>query len=401
MRRSDPAPQGLVGAGSRQAIGVQLNTAIKSERGVPIYKGRYWLMSHTTESKNFGKYSSPTRSPHAAFAVWNEAAKALGNEVPPGGAGRVGIIRGNLLWARMRDSARWSRVAQKGQAGTPAPPSRRPWCEGDGRVAKRFAGMRGDDEQFDVIACPNEDCPIALARLCKPAAHLLFRLRWNESDLWQAQFQSMICEFKTGSWGTLANLRGLFELVLGTEAILTPEEVAISTAEDRERWKPGLAAEFGITEPSLVGLPFVMVIGARTSPPKPGEAHGSRYYVSSFSFDGDPAEWLLSQRRTRLELQGAPERLMLPSVQEPFFEQVERHDSRVEILPDYVEAPAESLLAPEEVAELRRLCGELGASWDAVEERLGGPVAEMLGPSRDSLRRRVRDAIEALAPQEG
>lgn len=404
MRRRDPAPQGLVGAGERPAVGVHLSMAVKGKTGTPAGRGRFYFTTQTTMSREFqsgsGKsYSSPSRSLHPGFKAWNDEALALPETIGSKGAGRVGVVRGNLLWADMARSARWSRVAQKppaGEKGAGAPPSRRPWCEGNGITARRFSGVEAGEEVFRLMACPNQDCPIAMAGLCKPSAHLLFRLRWNPADPFESQFDNLICEWTTGGWESLAGLRGLFELVLGTAALRTSEEVAMADDEERASWSPGLAAQFGIAQPSLLGLPFVMVVTERTRPAKDGRP-ASRYPVVSFSFDGDPAEWLLLQRRQLEALTGAPpQRALPPSVQDPVFEAVHRHDSRVELLPDYVEAGELVTLPAQVVAELRALAGELGVSWDALEEQLGGPLVDLPGPSVGFLRGRVEDVIEAL-----
>jgi hypothetical protein len=401
--RPDLAPQGLVGAGERPAIGVHLSNAVKSKtNGAPTGRGRFYFTTQTTKAREFqassgSKYSSPSRDLHPSFRAWNDGAMGLPEVLGPAGPGRFGIVRGNLIWADLRHSARWSRVCQK-MDGKPAPPSRRPACEGNGISARRFVEMRGDEEVYATIPCPNEDCPFAMSRACKPSAHLVFRLRWNPADPFEAQFPSLICEWNTNGWQSLAAMRGLFELVLGTAALRTPEEVAMATAEERAAWLPGLARDFGVDNPSLLGLPFVMVMGERTKPAKPGQAAGTRYPVVSFSFDGDPAEWLMLQRRQRdfLAAGTAPAPLLLPSVQDPLFAAVTRHESRVEIMPEVVDPPAEARLLPEDVAALRTLAGDLDVSWDTVEEHFGGPVAEVVGVSVDRLRRRVQDVIEAL-----
>lgn len=400
MFRNETYPQGLVGAGERDPIGVHISTARKGPNGAPTGKGRFYLTTQSTQRREFGAggktYSSLARDYHPAFGAWNEAALALGVELPRKGPGRFGTLRGNLIHTKLSDLARWSRSMHKFPSGRLSPPSLRPACEGNGIRALRFSGVEGEEERFSQIACPNQDCEFAMAGLCKPAAHLLFMLRWDQSDPFERGFPALLAEFSTGSWETLANLRGLFELVLGTAAVRTPEEVEAADAAERATWHPGLAAELGIAEPSLVGMPFVMTVTERTRQAKPGKAQGTRYNVVSFTPDGNLVEWLLHQRRQRLELSGVAQPLALPpSVQDDDFEE-ERHASRAEVRLEVLDDGPVVTLSAEEVEELRDECGAAGASWDAVEESFGRPVGELRGRSRDDLRRRVRGAIERL-----
>jgi hypothetical protein len=331
-------PTGLVDVQGREPIGVHLNAAISGERGAPDFKGRWWFMTQATHRGEFTSgggrsWSRLKRGPHPAFSTWNKEAFKLGAKLPAAGPGRLGIVRGNLVHARWDDAARWNRRAQKLPEGHANPRSRKPSCEGNGVWALRYSGEQNGEEIFDRIACPNQDCPFAMSGLCRPAGHLIFRLRWNPEDEWERQFSPLIAEWTTTSWESIANLKGLLEHVLGTEALLTAEERKTATAEEREAWRAGLAAEVGVVAPSLVGLPFTMTLAERTRPAKRGSATGERYTVVAFSPDGDLLDgWLLTQARRRRELAGmtAPVAL-LPAVTDPPFLETERHDSVLEL----------------------------------------------------------------------
>jgi len=288
-------------------------------------------------------------------------------------------------------------------AGHENPKSLRPACEGNGITALRFTGMTGDEERFERIACPNLDCPFAMAGQCKPSAHLVFMLRWDRSDPFEAGFPALVAEYTTGGWESLAGMRGLFEFVLGTAAVRTPEEVATATADERATWRAGLAAELGIAETSLVGMPFVMTVTERTKAAKGNAATGTRYPVVSFSPDGDLVEWLLNQARRRKELAGAPEPLALPSasVQAPYFEEITRHESRAEVRQEVLDITPEPpvRLPADSIAELQEIAARAELPWDELEEmHLGCKVADLTGPSVAAIELRVNDLIRRLSP---
>lgn len=363
MNRTIPA--GLVGVEPRDPIGVAVTMGIKGKGGAPMLKDRFWLMSPQTASTEFhagGKsYRSPARTLHPSFARWNDAAKA--GEAGAGdrrGPGRVGTIRGNLVHADLKDAAFWNRAAQKLPEPHENPPSQRPACEGNGITALRFSGITEGREEYESIACPNEDCPFAIRGLCKPHAMLLFRLRWDQTDEFERGFPSLLAMWSTRGWNSLRNLLGLFELVLGTEAV--------APWEPREKWKTGLAQELGLDRVSLVGMPFVMTIGEKTKP-----SEQKRFTVVSFSPDGDLVEWLVNQRRQR-ELAGGTERLALPPISCGDSEIMEdlRHGARSEFDPAAIEiVPGGTAIQPPPVEE-KKLSPEKAASILAAAERKGG-----------------------------
>lgn len=308
-------PSGLVGLGSRDPIGVHVAVAVKGKSGAPTYGGRWWFMSHQTHSEEFvssqGKRRRDlTRSPAAGFEKWNAAAKALGRNLPEEGPGRLGILRGVLVHAKMEDAALWRRGMYRFPEGHQNPKTRRHACTGNGITATRYMGAEDGQERYETIACPNRECEFAMCGACKPEGNLLFQLRWRADDPWEAEFPQVLAFYDTHGWETTEGIRGLFEYVLGTEALLTEEERKVATLEQRAKWKRGLAQELGISDVSLVGLPFVMTVSEKTRRADEQSPHGKRNVVVNFSWDGQLIPWLLAQREQKLLLsEGNPSAL--------------------------------------------------------------------------------------------
>lgn len=302
-------PLGLLGISPRNPIGVKVNCGIRSRErgGAPTAKDRFWLMTPESATEKFGSSSEMARQLHPAFAAWNKLAMA-GSEKKRGDA-RLGTLRGNIVHHAWQDAATWNRAAQKLPSPHQNPPSRRPACQGNGISATRYEGSGPDGERYASIACPNRMCQFAMNGACKPFGGLLFQLRWSPTDPFEREFQPLLALWTTRGWRSLENLVGLLEYVLGTEAILTAEDREHSTADQRTKWRPGLAAGLGIKNPSVFGLPFTMTISERTSPAKQ-----ARYSVVSFSPDGNLMEWLSLQMERREALVAGASRLALPSI---------------------------------------------------------------------------------------
>ena len=378
-------PTGLAGIEpSRGGAGVRATVGIRSNSGEPILKDRFFLMNPVAspakfQTRNGGELKGLRSHPHPSFAAWNEEAKKiLGEEARKKGAiSRCGALRGNIIHARLKDAAEWSAAAQK-LPGLPSPPSMRPACCGDGIRALRFVGKENGEEIFREIACPNELCEFRQAigdrpPACKPSATLIFRLRWNPDDPLERDLPGMVCTWHTRSPQSLSRLMALFEFILGTSL------VAPSTPQ--ERWKAGLAADLGISDPSLVGLPFVMSVAEKSK-------EGRVFPIVSFSLDGDPVQWLLAQQADQKQLAaGAPPPLALPAVSSPAI----RH------VADLARAEWE-VVEPVEAGEGEQ---EPAAVDGAVLERL--EVAEPFGPQLLSSAnvRSVCEQAELMFPGEG
>lgn len=381
------APQGLTGIRPRNPIGVAVTVGIKSAKsGAPVLKDRFWMMSPHAASKEFqgsGRaYKALAREMHPAFEAWNRMAKGSMGVDDRQRDPRSAVLRGNIVHSELGDAVFWNRSAQKLPEPHPNPPSQRPACEGNGVWARRFEGVVDGLERFGEISCPNEACIFAQQGLCKVFASLLFQLRWDREDAFQGQFPATLAMWSTRGVNSARNLLGLFEYVLGTEAIApwTP----------KEDWKPGLAQELGIVSPSLFGLPFTMTVGEKTGKSHDGK-EGRRFPVVSFSPDGDLVAWLVHQRRQR-ELAAGADRLALPAyvtTREPDYIDRIRHEARVELDPSAVEfidpehlpqpepkRDGPVLLSPAKCATLRALAADHG---DPEGEALAHEAARLCG----------------------
>lgn len=308
MNRVD-FPTGLEGVEpARGGAGVRATVGIRSDSGEPILKDRFFLMNPVASPAVFkyrdGREQKGLRSePHPSFGPWNQVAK---ESFLKKGTNRCGALRGNLIHARLEDAAEWNAAAQK-LPGLPSPPSMRPACAGDGVHALRFDRVENSEEIFREISCPNELCEFrqkigTKPPACKANATLIFRLRWNPEDPIERDLPGMVCTWHTRSPQSLSRLMTLFEMILGTE------RVAPSTPP--ERWKAGLATDLGVSDPSLVGLPFVMSVSEKSK-------DGHVFPIVSFSLDGDPVQWLLSQQSHRRQLAGGLAPIALPAVSDP------------------------------------------------------------------------------------
>jgi len=282
-------------------IGCVVGIGVKGPTGAPIMKDRFFLMSPEAHSADTSGPNKLRRDPLPAFKAWNDLSAREtkpGTPLPP-----TVTLRGVIVHAELGDCLRWNRAAYKAPNGIKSPPSGRPWCEGNGIRAVRIETTDAGEEIEHEIPCPNEECPFAIQKLSKPSMSLLFMLRWDGGPSWQAGFPSLLTLFASHSWHTLRNALGLLALVLGTEAVMP--------WEPEEEWKPGLAAQLGVKDPSLVGFPFAMTVGEKTQPAK-GNQPGRRFPVVSFSQEGDLGAWLSRQAQQRRFLVSAGAPLALP-----------------------------------------------------------------------------------------
>jgi len=319
-----PTPTGLVGAEPRRGVGVAVTVGRRGSTGMAELTDRFWFMTPTPHAQTFGSRSYQTRDPHPGFVAWNTGAEVVRKRTAGGAIGRFATLKGNIIHANLNEALLWNRSAQKLSAPHPNPKSQRPACEGDGVRAVRFEGEVEGVERYGEIPCPNQECVFAMNGLCKPSVHFIFRLRWNPDDPFESQFQALRAKWTSHSWNSLKNLLGMFEAVLGTEAV--------APWMPREEWKAGLAAELGVEHPSLIGMPFSMTIGSKTRAADAKTPQGRRYPVVHFSEDGDLVEWLLAQR-LKFRALGAVEPLALPepSVTDPVFLEIERHADRLDL----------------------------------------------------------------------
>lgn len=357
-------------------IGVVVAVGIKSAKsGAPVLKDRFWFMSRNAASKEFAgsgrAYKALSREIDPAFEAWNRLAK--GTDSGKIFDRRVCVIRGNIVHGSIEDAVMWNRSAHRLPEPNPNPASLRPACEGNGIWARRFRGSEGGQEIFEEMPCPNEACPFAQdGKTCKVFASLLFQLRWDAADPFEAHFPRTLAMWSTRGIYSARNLLGLFEYVLGTDAVMPRD----ADGERPPDWKPGLAAEMGIPEPSLFGMPFVMQVGEKTSPGRDGR-EGRRFPVVTFSPDGDLMAWLVHQRQQR-ELAAGGDRPALPayvSTRAPEYMERIRHEARVELDPAAGELSKPQREFADAVSALARLEGTPGGPAAAV--RANGAAAAL------------------------
>lgn len=384
--------QGVEGLRPRAPIGVVATVGHRGQGGTPVDKDRFFLMAPDAPAKAYGSKSYFTRELHGQFKAWNDAANA--------GDPRTRTLSGVIVHSDFHRAVDLSRVAMK--LPDMANPSKQPCCRGNGREASRFSGVLDGVEVFAKIACPGRLCPYAQGDSppCKPTAHLLFMLQWIGG---QAKMPSMLCAWSSRSPRSIENMLGLFALVLGTQAV-APDS-------DPDTWEPGLAASLGITNPSLVGLPFTMTVGERTNAEK-----RTRYPTVRFSA-GDLEAWIRSQAQLR-ELVGGPALAALPAApidtMAPEFEAAlpglrmdvaapgEVIEDAEEIAAD--QEPLPEFLSSEQVYELERLCGDLGVSVVDLCASLGVSkgLASIKVSAQDTpaaLAKRIEATIRAKAGQ--
>lgn len=293
---SRDVPRGVVGLGARQDVGVVATVGHRSDTGTPVDRHSWFFMSPLTAPVKFPSNQAQVRSPHPSFNEWNRKAKIAAEKAALAHKNRTrpdpnphAIVRGNLIHGDWRHSGNYNFRAQKLRGKMPndqpwgSPSSGRPACEGDGVKALRYFGtLPNGDEDFREVPCPGLLCEFQQEsdgkRDCGSFAVLIFRLRWPENN-----YPSLTCRLQTGGYRSVESLLGLIESVLGTEKV-RPDA-------PREEWIPGLAAELGIANPSLLGMPFAAEIGWKSSPKK-----NRLYPVIAFSADEDLVAWLIRQQ---------------------------------------------------------------------------------------------------------
>lgn len=229
-------------------IGAVVSVGRKSANGQPEKRRSFFILGSNAEEREFrrrdgGTYKALQRPMHPMFGAWNKAAESED--------GSCSTLMGHLAYPTAGEC--WNanlRAQQLGKGtGTPpgggtwqTPPGGRPACEGDGKRARRFAGVGSDGElKYIDIACPHDLCPFRRETegkmACKPFGRLYLMIRIEGQPLTLAKLQ-------TQSWASCRNISGLFEYV--------------------ERF----AAEAGIERPNLMGLPIVLSLTTKSRPEK-------------------------------------------------------------------------------------------------------------------------------------
>lgn len=237
---------GIEGVEGREPVMAVLALGRKPKtKGFPIEKDRFHIVV-PREADDMREY-------HPAFKLFNEAAPEHRQ-----------IIHGNIVHATVKECFEWHRKKQ----GTPENklhPNGMPFCVGDGVSATRWMG--GAPDNFKEIQCPNDKCEFAMiedsTKKCKPWMRFLFRVRWPKGNLPNGLFK-----FVTQSWNSVVNFVGFFDSLMKT------------------------AANLGIANPSLYGVPFTMTLTKGTKP----SIHAKFHFIT-ISTDIDPLEFFMKQKQ--------------------------------------------------------------------------------------------------------
>lgn len=241
----------------RDPIGAAVSIGIKSGRGFPVDKDRFFIVSP--------REVDGIRPQLPQFAPFHHQP-----------AEKRRILRGVLTHATRAECFEHRLLMQAFPKGYPAPrshPRMKPVCEGDGKHAVRWM-QEADD--FQPIRCPNDLCEFRQTTppLCKPFMRVLFSLRWPDGN----PLPTPLVKYTSGAWSTTANWVGFFD-ALDTAIKWCVEEQGIWPA------------------PTYYGLPFTMSLIESTNRQKK-----TRFPTVVVSPDVTPASFFMSQRRQLMEL---------------------------------------------------------------------------------------------------
>jgi hypothetical protein len=110
---------------------------------------------------------------------------------------------------------------------------------------------------------------------------MLFRLRWQDG----VNMPTPLVKYASGSWNTVANLKGFFEHLANA------------------------AHNLGIEDPKLFGFPFLLTLQEQTS-----AAKGTRFPVVHITPEMDPFDFFMHQREN-LKLMQDTKLISLPDLQ--------------------------------------------------------------------------------------
>lgn len=251
---------GILDMRGQLSVGCALTVGVKhAQKGYPIEKDRFHIVWPEENDQERRPY-------HPRFEPFNTA--------PPEARRAVFGTIMHATRAECFDHSLWAQAPK----GEQMPPSRRPFCRGNGEVALRFQGIRDGEEVFEEIECPNDRCrfrqPVERGKPgCGPHMRFLFMLQWSE----RSPLPSMLCKFTSGGWNTTNRFKGFFKQV---EAIAA----AYGLQPDQVNW---------------TGLRFVLQLSERTNKEK-----RSRYPVVSITAIDNIADFLQRQSQRALQIGG-------------------------------------------------------------------------------------------------
>ena len=264
--------EGLVG---RVPVGAVLTIGTKGPSGAPIDRDRFYVK--VPDSKDGERVCHPSFSPFNGARCAACAKEAQPDRNCPRCVSYRQTLRCVLVHSSPSDCFEWSRKAQKLLGGGFRNHPKLPACTGDGKQAKRLVMLSDGKAEYQEIPCPNDLCEFAQTAKgkpqCGPWMRLLFQPVWQSDKL-----PTPLMKFTSQSWHTISGLVGMFEHIADQ------------------------AAQLGVTEPSLYGLPFDMVLVAKTDPVKK-----TSFPVVRFSPTVNLQAFLLAQQASRKQLAEAPQ----------------------------------------------------------------------------------------------
>ena len=240
--------------------------------GVPIEKAMWHFLQPRGDLVKTGRGTQEIRSHSPRFRRYNDA--------PAQSRTTLAV---ELAHAELPDAYNARLSKQTGPNRDLTPQSGRPFCEGDGKNARRFRGNIRGEEVFEPIVCPNDRCEFRQEACpgqyrCKPFVRLLVRPIWPES----MQLPSVLVRYVSRSWNTASNFKGLFD-------------------EVRKE-----AAQYGIENINWYGLPLQLTVAMHGNSKK-----GRRHPVVHPSVLGNVGDWLAEQAEHRAQLEEKVELLRL------------------------------------------------------------------------------------------
>jgi len=253
-----PRFNSIAGVEGSEHVYAVVSAGKKNESGWPIEKDRFHIVDPDEVNGR--------RTPHEDYAAFNAAPQ---NERT--------TIRGNIMHAT-KDKCFHLQLFNYTNKKLGTHPKERPFCEGDGKRARRWTGKGLDD--FVDIDCPNKECPFAISKECKPLMRFYFRIRFapmdSQNDGINKKFLTMPTtqvKYVSRGWHMVKFWLAFFDDVFET------------------------ARDNGIGNLSLTGLPFVMRIGKKQERSIKKDEKGKNYPVVRISTETDFITWLNMQRK--------------------------------------------------------------------------------------------------------
>ena len=262
--------RGIASLKVRDPVGVAVSLGVKDARGIPREKDHL----HLVTSRNI----EGRRPHHPSYTVWNLGCPP---ETKPhereAWLAKRRTLRGLLMSPHENQCYEYKLRAQALGEPWQLHPKKKPACVGDGKNALRFMG--GDENNYKEIICPDEKCEFRLQvgkkpAACRPFVRLVFLLTWPEE--FGGRYPTMTAKFTSRGIATVSNIVGCFEMI------------------------KRIAAQNGIHNPNLTGLPIILMWQQGTNPQLK-----ARYPIVTMSPETDLIKFFSEQKSRIKELENA------------------------------------------------------------------------------------------------